>query len=129
MFAHFLRSLSAHRRGSVAVIFAVALVPLVLMVGVGVDYTSAADRQAQLNAATDAAALAAVTPSMMAQSTSNATTVANNTFNAQASTVNGVTNAVPTVAITTSGSCCFFPSKLCDGILPQNQLPSCGASW
>ena len=135
MFAHFLRSLSAHRRGSVAVIFAVALVPLVLMVGVGVDYTSAADRQAQLNAATDAAALAAVTPSMMAQSTSNATTVANNTFNAQASTVNGVTNAVPTVAITTSGSVrtvtVSFTAKSTNafaGVLGMASLPLNGTS-
>ena len=135
MFAHFLRSLSAHRRGSVAVIFAVALVPLVLMVGVGVDYTSAADRQAQLNAATDAAALAAVTPSMMAQSTSNATTVANNTFIAQASTVNGVTNAVPTVAITTSGSVrtvtVSFTAKSTNafaGVLGMASLPLNGTS-
>ena len=135
MFAHFLRSLSAHRRGRVAVIFAVALVPLVLMVGVGVDYTSAADRQAQLNAATDAAALAAVTPSMMAQSTSNATTVANNTFNAQASTVNGVTNAVPTVAITTSGSVrtvtVSFTAKSTNafaGVLGMASLPLNGTS-
>jgi Flp pilus assembly protein TadG len=61
------------RKANVAIIFALALVPLVFLVGAGVDYTVAADRQAQLNAFADAAVLAAVTPTMMAQSDSTAT--------------------------------------------------------
>ena len=72
---------------------------------------------------------------MMAQSTSNATTVANNTFNAQASTVNGVTNAVPTVAITTSGSVrtvtVSFTAKSTNafaGVLGMASLPLNGTS-
>ena len=79
-----LYDLMRDRKANVAIIFALALVPLVFLVGVGVDYTVAADRQAQLNAFADAAVLAAVTPTMMAQSDSTAQAAAQNTFNAQA---------------------------------------------
>ena len=54
-------------RANVAMIFAVAAAPTTFITGMGVDYTLAVDRQVQLNAAADAAALSAITPSMMAQ--------------------------------------------------------------
>ncbi|MBL6618122.1 MAG: hypothetical protein ISR49_21875 [Alphaproteobacteria bacterium] len=124
-------------RGNVATLFALASVPLIFLTGMGVDYTSAADRQAQLNAAADAAALAAVTPSMMAQSVSAATTTVQNTFNAQASAISGVTynSSNLTVSINTSGakrtvtvsytaqSQNFFPS-----VLGQSTIPLSGTS-
>ncbi|HTK34962.1 MAG TPA: pilus assembly protein TadG-related protein [Caulobacteraceae bacterium] len=99
------RLFATDKRGTVAVIFAITAIPLVLMVGVGVDYTSAADRQAQLNAAADAAALAAVTPTAMAGTTAAATTTAKNVFGAQASSIAGVTYAPAnvTVNIVTAG--------------------------
>src|SRR5690242_8859327 len=75
-----LSRLARDATANVAIIFAVALFPLVFLVGMGIDYTVASDRQAQLNAFADAAALAAVTPTMMAQSDSTATAVAQNTF-------------------------------------------------
>ena len=50
-----LYDLMRDRKANVAIIFALALVPLVFLVGVGVDYTVAADRQAHLNAFADAA--------------------------------------------------------------------------
>ncbi len=93
-------------KANVAMIFALASVPMLFLTGMGIDYGVAAGRQAQLNAFADAAALAAVTPTMMAQSTSAATTVAQNTFNAQASSLSGI-NYDPAnlaVTITTSGS-------------------------
>jgi Flp pilus assembly protein TadG len=101
----FIRLFAKDRRGTVATVFAVVAIPLVLMVGVGVDYTSGADRQAQLNAAADAAALSAVTPNAMAATTTAATTTAKNTFGAQASSIPGVTyNAANvTVNIVTAG--------------------------
>jgi Flp pilus assembly protein TadG len=50
------------RSGTVAATFALAMIPAFYLVGVGIDYTKAAQRQQQLNAIADAAALAAVTP-------------------------------------------------------------------
>ena len=71
-------------RGNVAMMFGVSLFPLVFLTGMAIDYTIASDRQTQLNGFADAAALAAVTPTMMAQSTTAAQNAAINTFNAQA---------------------------------------------
>ena len=96
MLPDFIRS----RAGSVATIFAVAAVPITFLTGMGVDYTMAIDRQVQLNAAADAAVLAAITPSMMAQPTTAASTAATNTFNAQASAITGITYSPSDVSVT-----------------------------
>jgi hypothetical protein len=68
------------------------------------DYTQAYHKQSQLNAAADAAAIAAVTPAMMAQSTTAAITAATNVFNATAKGLAGL-SAQPTlnVNITNNG--------------------------
>jgi hypothetical protein len=76
---------------NVTVTFALALVPLLFLVGMGVDYTSATSREEQLSAIADAAALAAVTPAMMSQSDAASIAAAQNTFNGQASALSGVT--------------------------------------
>jgi Flp pilus assembly protein TadG len=86
----FLRRLARDCRGNVAMLFAIGLLPMVFLGGMAIDYTMAADRQAQLNGYADAAALAAVTPTMMAQSNATATTAATNTFNAQAGALSGI---------------------------------------
>jgi Flp pilus assembly protein TadG len=91
-------------KANVATIFALASVPLLFLTGMGIDYGLAADRQSQLNAFADAAALAAVTPTMMAESTSAATTAAQNTFNAQASTLAGVTYNANNLSVTISSN-------------------------
>ena len=44
------------REGNVAIITALAAIPMCFLVGMSVDYRSAADRQVQLNAYADAAA-------------------------------------------------------------------------
>ena len=132
-----IRQYITDNRGNVAIITALAAIPMCFLVGIGIDYGSAADRQVQLNAYADAAALAAVTPTMMAESVSQATTAAQNTFNAQASTLSGVTyNASNlTVNISTSGSKrtvtvsytatynTFFPS-----LLGRTTMPLSGSS-
>lgn len=96
------------RRGNVAMIAAFALIPMVFAVGMAVDYTMATRRQDQINGFADAAALAAVTPTMMTQSSSTAQTTAYNMFVTQLATLNGVTyttgNINVTVSQTTSGS-------------------------
>jgi hypothetical protein len=67
------------------------------------DFAAATQKRSRLNAAADAAALAAVTPNMMTQSTSNAKTAAQNIFNAEASTMPNLNYTTPTVTVTTSG--------------------------
>ena len=88
------------RKGNVAIIFALSLIPCVFLIGMGIDFGSAMEKRIWLNAATDAAALAAVTPAMMNQSAATATTAAQNLFNAQASTLSGLSYSTPTVTIT-----------------------------
>lgn len=92
------------RRANVAVIFAIALVPSLYLLGMGLDFSSAVRRQSQLDAAADAAAIAAVTPAMMAQSTAAATTAATNIFNAKAVGLGGLQSTpTPSVTITNNG--------------------------
>ncbi|HEX4371203.1 MAG TPA: Tad domain-containing protein [Rhizomicrobium sp.] len=92
----FLRS----RDGSVAIIAALAIIPMTLLIGAGVDYGMAADRQAQLEGYADAAALSAVTPTMMTENNSQAQAAAQNSFNAQASTLTQVTYTTSDVTAT-----------------------------
>jgi Flp pilus assembly protein TadG len=86
-----LRLFFANRRGNVAVIFGLCVVPMTFVVGMGIDYGEAAMRNDQLSGAADAASLAAVTTSMMASNDAASIQAAKNTFNAQASAISGVT--------------------------------------
>jgi Flp pilus assembly protein TadG len=86
-----IRQFLRDKRANISIIFALSALPLIFVTGMGVDYTTAADRQAQLNADADAAALAAVTNTVSAQSDTASVTAATNTFNAQATTIPGVT--------------------------------------
>jgi Flp pilus assembly protein TadG len=106
MFAGLFRRFAESEKANVAVIFGLALVPTIFLTGMGVDYTLAVDRETELNSAADAAALSAVTPTMMAGSLTASQTQAVNTFNAQASQIAN-TNYSPsnvTVTVTASGS-------------------------
>jgi Flp pilus assembly protein TadG len=71
------------RRANVAMMFGFMAIPLVFAVGMAVDYGTAARLKSKLNAAADAAVLAAVTPAMMTQSDAASKTAATNMFNAQ----------------------------------------------
>jgi Flp pilus assembly protein TadG len=94
------------RKANVAVIFAITIVPTIYLLGMGIDYTRARRRQSQLDAAADAAAIAAVTPSMMAQSTTVAQTTATNIFNTKVNAIAGGLTATPilTVSVTSRAS-------------------------
>ncbi len=54
------RRLHGDRRGNVMLLFGLALIPLVFATGMGIDYGKAMRLQTQMEAAADAAALAAV---------------------------------------------------------------------
>jgi Flp pilus assembly protein TadG len=103
MFAVLMHRFFGDGRGNVAVIFALSLIPIIFLAGMALDFTAAMQKRTSLNAAADAAALAAVTPAMMGQSVATAQTAANNIFMAEASTVAGVNYSAPTINITSSG--------------------------
>jgi Flp pilus assembly protein TadG len=103
MFRDPVRQLFRHRKGNVAVIFALSMIPVVFLSGMSLDYAAATQKQQRLNAAADAAALAAVSPALMTQTTTQAQTVATNFFTGQASAITGATVNAPVVTITQSG--------------------------
>ena len=102
MAAHFMRRFSRDRKGNVAVIFALALVPTIFLIGMALDFASAMQKRTQLNAAADAAALAAVTPAMMKQTTTTAKAAASNIFKAEASAIGALTYNNPTINVTST---------------------------
>ena len=102
MFGISVTKFARDRKGNVAIIFALSLVPCIFLAGMALDFTVATQRRVVLNSAADAGALAAVTPAMMQQSSTNAQTAATNAFNAVASTVTGTTSITPTITVADS---------------------------
>jgi Flp pilus assembly protein TadG len=91
------------RGGNVAIIFALTLMPIVFLIGMVINYSEASQKQVILDAAADAAALAAVDYQAMTQSASAAQTIAQNVFNAQTANIPGLTNTNLTVTVQNSG--------------------------
>ncbi|MDB5701477.1 MAG: hypothetical protein JWL66_1676 [Sphingomonadales bacterium] len=77
-----------------------AIIPLTFLVGFGVDYSRAMSLQTHLNAAADAAALAAVSPAMILQPDPEAQQAALNMFDAQAAMQSSYQNMQRTATIT-----------------------------
>jgi Flp pilus assembly protein TadG len=78
-----LRNFLRDRRANVLMIFGFTMLPMTFIIGASVDYGTAARLKSKLNAAADAAVLAAVTPTMMTQTDAASVTAATNMFNAQ----------------------------------------------
>ncbi|MBI1386160.1 MAG: VWA domain-containing protein [Rhizobiales bacterium] len=76
----FAESFAAARSGSIAIITAGAIIPLVVAVGISIDYGSALRQRAQLQGAVDAAALAAGRAYQVSGSIGEATGAAANHF-------------------------------------------------
>ena len=91
------------RRGNVAIIFALTLLPITFLIGMVINYSEASQKQVILDAAADAAALAAVDYQAMTQSASAAQTIAQNVFNAQTANIPGLTNTNLSVSVQNSG--------------------------
>lgn len=91
------------RGGSTSMIFGLSLIPIIFLVALGLDFSAAAQKQLQLNTAADAAALAAVAPGAMTQTTAQAQTTATNIFMAQASLVPNLSYSKPTVTVVQNG--------------------------
>jgi Flp pilus assembly protein TadG len=111
------------RKANVAIIFALMMVPTIFLLGMALDYTHTQRMKVELDAATDAAAVAAVTSVMMQQSPQVAQTTAQNVFNMTANTLVNNHNLAGqptfTVAVNcsnpnaTTGYCTYAP---CPGV-------------
>jgi Flp pilus assembly protein TadG len=87
MFGAWLDRFARDRKANVAIIFALAMVPVIFLMGMALDYTHAQRMKVDLDAATDAAGVAAVTSVMMQQTPQAAQTAAQNIFKATANTL------------------------------------------
>ena len=87
------------RKANVAVIAALTMVPIIFLLGMTLDFSQAQRKKAQLDAAADAAAIAAVRPAMLMQSDSVAQSTAQAIFMSVANGLPGLV-AVPTPTIT-----------------------------
>ena len=85
--------------GNVAIIFAIAMLPMLGVVGMSMDYTLAGRRQSQLKAIADAAALMTTSPNGMALTSAAAQAAAIAMFNAQAASVGGASVSPPTITV------------------------------
>jgi Flp pilus assembly protein TadG len=93
-----------NRRGNVSIMYALVAPILVFASGAALDYGRAAQIHTKLNAAADAAALAALTPSILQQSTSVAQTAATNMFNGLTDSIPGLTAHATQVTVTVATS-------------------------
>src|SRR6516225_2067306 len=91
-----------NRRGNVSMMYALVAPVLLFGGGAAIDYGRAAQIRTKLNAAADAAALAALTPTMLQQSTTVAQAAAVKMFNGLTENLPGLTaNATQvTVSVT-----------------------------
>jgi Flp pilus assembly protein TadG len=94
-----LRRFTGDRKGNVAIIFAFSLMPIVFVTGMGIDYTAATQKKAMLDAAADAAALAGVTPTLMAQPSSASVTATQNMFNSQVANIPSLNYAAANLTV------------------------------
>lgn len=107
-FARRFHRIGRNKRGNVMMIFAFAMIPMIFMAGFAIDYSRAMKMRTRMNAAADAAALAAVNVKMMQQSDSEARAAARAMFIAQVNGISGMVYDIndssnPTITITSTG--------------------------
>ncbi len=88
------------RGGNVAMMYAIVAPVLLFGGGAAIDYGRAAQIHTKLNAAADAAALAALTPNMLQQSASVAEAAAASLFNGLVAGISGLTPGATQVTVT-----------------------------
>ena len=92
------------RKANVAVIAALTMVPIIFLLGMTLDFTQALRKKEQLDAAADAAVIAAVRPAMLMQSDTVAQATANAIFMSVANSLPGLTaTPTPTITVTDVG--------------------------
>jgi Flp pilus assembly protein TadG len=105
MLRAWLYRLAKDRKANVAVLFALAMVPTIFLLGMALDYTHAQHMKVDLDAATDAAAVAAVTSVNMQQSPQVAQTAAQNVFKITANTLVNNNNLAGQPTLTVAINC------------------------
>lgn len=90
--------------GNVLMITGFSIIPLAMVAGISIDYARAARLQTKLNAAADAAVLAAVSQAAMRKTTAEAKTIATNLFNVQASGLYGLVYNPANLTVTVADS-------------------------
>src|ERR1700761_270449 len=104
MFQAWLYRFATDRKANVAVITAITILPIIFLLGMTLDFTQALRKKEQLDAAADAAAIAAVRPAMLMQPDAVAQSTANAIFMSVANNVPGlVATPTPSITITDSG--------------------------
>ncbi len=91
-------------RGSMAMMMGLAAVPIIFSVGAGIDYGTANAAKSKLDAVADTAALSAVDHVAISGSAADAQTTAQNTFTAEAASLNNVTISNVTATVTDSST-------------------------
>jgi len=104
MLSVWLYRIARDRKANVAVIFAITIIPIIFLLGMTLDFAQALRKKEQLDAAADAAAIAAVRPAMLMQSDAVATATAAAIFNSTARSLSGLqTIPTPTITVTDLG--------------------------
>jgi Flp pilus assembly protein TadG len=96
MLGDFVRRFIRDRRANTAIVFALSIIPIIFLTGMGMDFSSATSKRIMLNAAADSAALSMVTPSAMNETCAQAQSTAQNIFMGQASLISELNYGAPT---------------------------------
>jgi Flp pilus assembly protein TadG len=99
----FVRRFARNEDANVLIIFTLSVFMIVFLVGMAMDFTSATQKKAHLDAAADAAALSAVTPQMANQTVAATQAFAQKVFAGEASTMTGLTYSPPNINIVQNG--------------------------
>jgi Flp pilus assembly protein TadG len=90
MFDYTLRQFLRDEKASIITTFTLAVVPVIALVGMGIEYSTGSMLKARLDSMADSASLAAVTPAMLSQPDQASIEAATTLFNGQASVLQGV---------------------------------------
>ena len=94
----------SNREANVVIIFAITIVPIIFLLGMTLDYSQALRKKEQLDAAADAAAIAAVRPAMLMQTDAVAAATAQAIFMSTANSLPGLSQVpTPTITVTDVG--------------------------
>jgi Flp pilus assembly protein TadG len=98
-----LRRLAADQAGNIAPLFAMMLVAVMGLIGMGIDYSQLSNRKATLDTFADSASLAAVTPTLLSQTDTASINAATTVFNSQVPSIKGIGPVTLTVNVTDNG--------------------------
>jgi Flp pilus assembly protein TadG len=91
------------KEGNIAIIFALTLIPIMILIGMAIDYTRESKVKVQLDTLADSAALAALTPTVIAQGTTAMSSAATTVFNSQVGNLQGLNGVTLSVTPSISG--------------------------